>query len=199
MCRILLIPLPSHSKQHRWVKSLQNFVSTYVQASDKNTRIKIALIDDGVDAEQQDLRSIVKGGWPTEEPTSSGTPFYQSTEGHGTTMARLIAIACPHVDLYVAKLKSLNKVVSRDDRWRLAADDSSDVWTSTADEAAKVSANCLSFPKLRSPNLLAYTGYTVGTVSGGPYHIDELDADRNRTQHGRDLAAQAPDCRGRLG
>jgi hypothetical protein len=97
------------------------------------------LIDDGVDADLDDLRAMVKGGWPTEEPTSSGTPFYQSTDGHGTAMARLIATACPHVDLYVAKLKSLSKVISRNETWRLTADESSDAWTSTAAEAAAVS------------------------------------------------------------
>jgi hypothetical protein len=127
------------SKQHRWVESLRKFVSAYVQEDSKNTRVRVALIDDGVDADQDDLRAMVKGGWPTEEPTSSGTPFYQSTDGHGTAMARLIATACPHVDLYVAKLKSLNKVISQNETWRLAADENSDAWTSAAGEAAAVS------------------------------------------------------------
>jgi subtilisin family serine protease len=134
----LTIMLQPCSKQHRWVDSLRKFVSVHVQGSNSGARIKVALIDDGVDVYLGDLKGKVKAGWPTEKPTSSWAPFYQSTEGHGTAMARLITTACPHVDLYVAKLKSLNKVISRDEKWKMLDDANSNAWTSTADDAASV-------------------------------------------------------------
>lgn len=74
--------------------------------------MRVAIIDDGVDGFHEDLRDKIKGGWPRESATSPWEPFYRSDHGHGTAMARLITAACPHVDLYVAKLKTLSKTIS---------------------------------------------------------------------------------------
>ncbi|EEU47184.1 uncharacterized protein NECHADRAFT_77386 [Fusarium vanettenii 77-13-4] len=126
----------SSCKPHQWVESLERFVSDHVQRSDRGARVKVGLIDDGVDVHLGDLKDKVKAGWPTEKPTSSRVPFYQSAEGHGTTMARLIATACPHVDLYVAKLESLNRVILRDEPGKLIDNANRKDWISTADEAA---------------------------------------------------------------
>ncbi|KAK4043333.1 peptidase S8/S53 domain-containing protein [Parachaetomium inaequale] len=120
-------------------KSLERgrFISEHVQNSDRGARVRVAIIDDGVDVHLDDLKGEVKAGRPCEKATSLWAPFYQPTDGHDTAMARLIATACPHVELYAAKLKTLNKLVTRTDAfWTLAEEPGNSAWTSTAHEAA---------------------------------------------------------------
>jgi subtilisin family serine protease len=106
--------------------------------------VRVAIIDDGVDGFHEDLRGKIKAGWPREKATSVWEPFYRSDHGHGTAMARLIAAACPHVDLYVAKLKTLSKHISPEQADSLMDEDhpdgsigASSGWLSTAYEAAQ--------------------------------------------------------------
>jgi hypothetical protein len=70
--------------------------------------VKVALIDDGVDANHLHLRENIKGG-VTYCTSSRGkrnvtNSYYASSTGHGTLMAALICFVCPDVQLYVAKL-----------------------------------------------------------------------------------------------
>jgi hypothetical protein len=73
---------------------------------DKNT-IKVALIDDGVNPSKLHVKGSVKGGWPPDgfAADRNFSTYYNSTDGHGTTMANLIHYVCPFVHLYVAKLQ----------------------------------------------------------------------------------------------
>jgi subtilisin family serine protease len=70
--------------------------------------VKVALIDDGVDASHLYLRDNIKGGVTyctsyrgKKNVTSS---YYASSSGHGTLMATLICAVCPFASLYIAKL-----------------------------------------------------------------------------------------------
>jgi hypothetical protein len=71
------------------------------------SRIKVAIIDDGVDASHEGLSAPIKTGI-TYCPANRGQPtpsaYYASTNGHGTLMATLIETACPFVEFYIAKL-----------------------------------------------------------------------------------------------
>ncbi|GAB1318489.1 hypothetical protein MFIFM68171_08699 [Madurella fahalii] len=62
-------------------------------------RIKIAIIDDGIDVMEHGLAEMVAGGL-----TFSDSPYFVSMTGHGTALARVIQRLCPHSRLYVAKL-----------------------------------------------------------------------------------------------
>ena len=68
-------------------------------------RIKVALIDDGVDTAFRDLsRNIASGVSYYRRTNGLYSSYYQSSGGHGTVMASLIRRICPHVRIYVAKL-----------------------------------------------------------------------------------------------
>ena len=91
--------------------NVKKFVHKHVPFSESHGssipefRVKVALIDDGVDANCDELKGFIHPkGWPQEEPASNQYPFYHSANGHGTQMARLIRMICPKVQLYVAKL-----------------------------------------------------------------------------------------------
>ncbi|KAH6627368.1 hypothetical protein F5144DRAFT_534928 [Chaetomium tenue] len=94
---------------HRWLDSVDEFVSKLPydggRGDETDFRVKVALIDDGVDA-NQDIFTDMFGpeGWPVLEPGSKRYPFYKSAAGHGTEMAKLIHRLCPKIELYVAKL-----------------------------------------------------------------------------------------------
>ncbi|EAQ88708.1 hypothetical protein CHGG_05327 [Chaetomium globosum CBS 148.51] len=95
--------------KHRWLESVDQFVSKLPydggRGGETDFRVKVALIDDGVDA-NQDIFADMFGpeGWPVLEPGSKRYPFYKSAAGHGTEMAKLIRRVCPKIELYVAKL-----------------------------------------------------------------------------------------------
>ena len=102
--------------RHRWLNTVTRFASviqTLVSdLKDQNALredVKIAVIDDSVDAEEHYLYSrIATEGWPPDHCEDSGlflSTFYTSSGGHGTKMARLITEVCPAVKLYVAKLE----------------------------------------------------------------------------------------------
>lgn len=68
-------------------------------------RIKVALIDDGVDGLNADLSCVIEMGQTfSERSRHSYNSYFSSTNGHGTIMAMLIRKICPNVRLYVAKL-----------------------------------------------------------------------------------------------
>jgi hypothetical protein len=70
--------------------------------------ITVALIDDGIDMDDTILRpdTIVGGRSFCSRDTEQNLiqPYYVSSGGHGTAMARLICQVCPKVRLYVLKL-----------------------------------------------------------------------------------------------
>ncbi|PNP59103.1 hypothetical protein THARTR1_01351 [Trichoderma harzianum] len=100
-------------KANKWFHCV-NEASARVQDSDLvgSQNIKVALIDDGVDASHWILRNNIKEGitYCTSTSNNSHIPssFYSSATGHGTLMATLICDICPGIDLYVAKLDDQN-------------------------------------------------------------------------------------------
>lgn len=110
---------------HRWMNAIEKFkteaVASYrvIRARSRTSKqgekfskqdekiIKVALIDDGVNPGKLTVKDCVKGGWPLDAVTVAGTAsaYYNSTEGHGTAMARLINFVCPLAHLYIAKLE----------------------------------------------------------------------------------------------
>ncbi|ORY72160.1 peptidase S8/S53 domain-containing protein [Pseudomassariella vexata] len=96
---------PRGSKRQTWDQHKANSGLTL-------PRVKIALIDDGVDASHSDLSRIIKEGitYCTSMQNNRYVPssFYASATGHGTLMAALICDMCPNAELYVAKLNDQN-------------------------------------------------------------------------------------------
>ncbi|OTB14237.1 hypothetical protein K445DRAFT_319408 [Daldinia sp. EC12] len=93
--------------RHHWMNNMRDFAAelrTELGVNYNHRRPKVAIIDDGVNPEGEFLGQRIAHGWPPDEPKSNSEPFYASTRGHGTQMAKLICHACPFVQLYVAKL-----------------------------------------------------------------------------------------------
>ncbi|KAH8892618.1 subtilisin-like protein [Thozetella sp. PMI_491] len=99
-----------HGQQ--WVATMDDFADFLVSA-ERNLRprgsikpeVTVALIDDGVDINDEMIESRIIGGRSfchREENLSQ--PYYVSGGGHGTAMAGLICRICPNVRLYVLKL-----------------------------------------------------------------------------------------------
>lgn len=65
--------------------------------------VRVALIDDGVDARRQDIE-VIKGTSFCEQTGSHFRDFFVAPGGHGTKMAAFIRRICPPVKLYVARL-----------------------------------------------------------------------------------------------
>jgi subtilisin family serine protease len=86
------------------MRTFADFIRNYRSAVDQ-VDVRVALIDDGVDAAYQHLsKNIVRGETYSRRNPDLYNAYYQSTNGHGTVMACLIRQMCPKVKLYVAKL-----------------------------------------------------------------------------------------------
>ena len=94
--------------RHKWLDCVDKCSQLVLNITMPKQRVKIALIDDGVDVNHNRLSHNVKLGvtycvsFPGKDKVASS--FYTSTSGHGTLMATLIQTVCPTVELFVAKL-----------------------------------------------------------------------------------------------
>lgn len=68
---------------------------------------QVALIDDGVDVNHPDLGGRKFAGKSFDDYDDKVTPYWESTTGHGTLMARLIIRMCPSASIYVIKSKAV--------------------------------------------------------------------------------------------
>jgi hypothetical protein len=101
-------------KSRRWLycmdafaDAIQNIRAPFTENPILENDIKVALIDDGVDAFSKSLRGKIRGGesFGRGHPDADGpSPYYTSSEGHGTVMADMICRVCPMARLYVYKL-----------------------------------------------------------------------------------------------
>ncbi|KAI2631548.1 putative subtilisin [Hypomontagnella submonticulosa] len=96
-----------------WIKSIQDF-STFLMnaARDKGnvSPVKIAIIDDGIDATMHDLQPKIAGGatfCPYPHSPVLVNSYYVPRGNHGTLMAQLICSICPSPQLYIARLEEL--------------------------------------------------------------------------------------------
>jgi hypothetical protein len=72
---------------------------------DIDSKVKVALIDDGVDPEFRSVGPrLAKSGYPRGTLDGNMIPFYTSTTEHGSKMAWIIQTICPFVQIYVAKI-----------------------------------------------------------------------------------------------
>ncbi|KAM0415654.1 hypothetical protein ACHAPT_013404 [Fusarium lateritium] len=105
-----------HSNKHEWIQCMKEFRRLLFDAERYYDRqkieesieepIKIALIDDGVDI--KDLEYSFIGGrtfCKRDYEHNLNDPYYVSSTGHGTTMAKQIHLMCPRAQFYVLKLE----------------------------------------------------------------------------------------------
>lgn len=74
-------------------------------------RVKVALVDDGVDPEYESVgKYLANNGFPLGTPDGKTVPFYTSTKQHGSKMAWVISTICPFVEIYVAKMDNYHEL-----------------------------------------------------------------------------------------
>lgn len=97
--------------RHRWLTCMDEFAD-FIQNVDTPRDlpvepITIALIDDGVDINEQSLHAKIIGGrsfCQRDTHQNLSKPYYVTSGGHGTVMASLICRVFPKAQLYVVKL-----------------------------------------------------------------------------------------------
>lgn len=98
-------------KQHAWVDVMDRFRSALasVQLEPSLPRIRVALIDDGVNLGSVNMYGgIVNVGglsFHTSDRHTGENPWHYSTGGHGTVMTNMILRINPWVDLFVIRLQ----------------------------------------------------------------------------------------------
>ncbi|TWU74167.1 hypothetical protein ED733_000425 [Metarhizium rileyi] len=106
-----------------WLKSTWDFATFLLNASKKRGQgnqvppVKIAIIDDGIDATQYDLQSKIAGGasfFPYPHSSELVNSYYVPRGQHGTLMAQLICSICPDAQLYIARLEELPTMTAGD-------------------------------------------------------------------------------------
>lgn len=97
-----------------WLGHVRRYL-TFVRAARNNVKprpaaIRVAILDDGYDGMDKKLNKTVVGGRSffvrssIEGSFKLTNPYYCSTTGHGTVMARLVLSVCPDTELYIARL-----------------------------------------------------------------------------------------------
>lgn len=101
---------------HKWVEHMQAFSEEFKnifdldksQTDSRLNPVTIALIDDGVDNTNPELEDVVKDGRTFADRKIDRLwippPYWESTTGHGTLMARLIRRVCPSAHIYSIKV-----------------------------------------------------------------------------------------------
>ncbi|KAL7942118.1 hypothetical protein V8C42DRAFT_332619 [Trichoderma barbatum] len=113
---LLAVDQAEHSTKHEWIQCMKEFRRLLFDAERYYDRgkveetieepIKIALIDDGVDV--KDLEFSFIGGrtfCTRDEEHNLNDPYYVSSTGHGTIMAKQIHLMCPRAQFYVLRLE----------------------------------------------------------------------------------------------
>lgn len=101
-------------ERHRWITTMEEFAE-FLTAAERQALpplvlkhpVNVAVIDDGVDINDQTIQSRIAGGRSfchRDESENLNQPYYVSSGGHGTAMAGLICKVCPNVRLYILKL-----------------------------------------------------------------------------------------------
>ncbi|KAJ8131362.1 hypothetical protein O1611_g2265 [Lasiodiplodia mahajangana] len=104
-------------ERHKWVSTMEeyaDFLQTAERAQIKDNgvplRIKhpitVALIDDGVDVNDQSIQSRIIGGrsFCHRDKEQNLNQSYYVSGGHGTSMAKLICKVCPGANLFILRL-----------------------------------------------------------------------------------------------
>ncbi|KAL7824067.1 hypothetical protein V8C26DRAFT_384764 [Trichoderma gracile] len=108
-----------HSTKHEWLQCMKEFKRLLFDAErsyydhgnvkvDESIEepIKVALIDDGVDVKDLEFNFIGGRTFCTrDEEHNLNDPYYVSSTGHGTIMARQIQSMCPRAQFYILRLE----------------------------------------------------------------------------------------------
>ncbi|KAI8675461.1 Peptidase-S8 domain-containing protein [Fusarium keratoplasticum] len=105
-----------HSNKHEWIQCMKEFRRLLFDAERYYDRgkieesieepIKIALIDDGVDIKDLEYSFIGGRTFCKRDPEHNlNDPYYVSSTGHGTIMAKQIHLLCPRAQFYVLRLE----------------------------------------------------------------------------------------------
>ncbi|KAK2595809.1 hypothetical protein QQS21_006573 [Conoideocrella luteorostrata] len=105
-----------HSTKHEWIQCMKEFRKLLFDAERYHDSqkiedsieepIRIAIIDDGVDV--KDLEYTFIGGrtfCTRDEEHNLNNPYYVSSTGHGTIMAKQVHLLCPRAQFYVLRLE----------------------------------------------------------------------------------------------
>lgn len=99
--------------RQRWLQCTEAFaqiLKKYMNncpALKEDQFIKVAIIDDGVDPDKDNIGENIADGETFYDNKGHWPGYYQSSYGHGHYMAGLIQQLCPKVRLYIAKLNEL--------------------------------------------------------------------------------------------
>ncbi|RSM00406.1 hypothetical protein CEP52_009156 [Fusarium oligoseptatum] len=99
--------------QHAWIEKMEEFRGALIRVSrmrdiKMEERVKVALIDDGVDICDLDTyNNLVKATGLSYCPPEgrSERPWHRSSNGHGTIMANMIVRINPWVSLYIMRIQ----------------------------------------------------------------------------------------------
>jgi hypothetical protein len=108
---------------HRWLSAIGDFVRIFKYISPRTPHsyklgdpiaekllnpVIVALIDDGIELphENQDSYKYDGRSFQLYEGGSKVEPWWNSTAGHGTIMARLIRWMCPNAMIYAIRLET---------------------------------------------------------------------------------------------
>jgi subtilisin family serine protease len=83
-------------------------LTDFYQSIDDLPRIKVAILDTGIDSMHDDVRSNIKGGasFVRAQGGNSVLPWFTALDAHGTQMASLIVNVNPFCDLYIYRVCS---------------------------------------------------------------------------------------------
>ncbi|KAI0101767.1 hypothetical protein GGR51DRAFT_529279 [Nemania sp. FL0031] len=104
-------------ERHKWLTSMEEYAD-FLQTAERAQKddigdpsplkhpITVALIDDGVDVNDQNIQSRIIGGrsFCHRDKEQNLNQSYYVSGGHGTAMARLICKVCPGVNLFILRL-----------------------------------------------------------------------------------------------
>jgi len=132
-------------ERHRWLVTMYEFAE-FLQNMEKNVDpplvleepITVALIDDGIDINDDELEKKIVGGRSfchRDKEQNLNQPYYVSSGGHGTAMARLICRICPSVRLYVLKL---NEWVVDDGKRQITAESAAKAVKAAVDKGVHI-------------------------------------------------------------
>ncbi|PQE32882.1 hypothetical protein CJF32_00001364 [Rutstroemia sp. NJR-2017a WRK4] len=162
-----------------WIKSVRDFSTFLMNASrtlgkgNQVPPVKIAIIDDGIDATMYDLQSKIAGGatfFPYPHSENLVNSYFVPRGKHGTLMAQLICDMCPGTQLYIARLEELPTLTGNGRRVtaRSAAKKSSDLANQAVDWAVSCGVNIISM------------SWTIQAATLGDPEMQKLEAAINR-------------------
>jgi hypothetical protein len=103
-------------KYKEWQDQLAQDAKPLIPTKDKRTRIRIAILDSGVDRIlfSGQGRHIVGASFVHKKNGSKESPWWLASDPHGSHIANLISQLDPCCDLYIAKVTETKKQLQLD-------------------------------------------------------------------------------------